>query len=150
MAANYCPQCSKMVSFDTEVEPEEQTEPEIGDVVGDTLMISAQVRVANACEQCSTELTDYTADLEAEFEMPEGHTEHTVELGDAEWERGERTQTTAKNRKTGKDVRIKRARYMKRFYSVTGRVPVNCSCGEHLGDAELTTEWQASSMDVLN
>src|SRR5687767_14393235 len=53
-----CPDCNKFVSFDTEADPETNIDvAEDGAITGD-------VRIANNCQECGTELKEGTFDVD--------------------------------------------------------------------------------------
>jgi hypothetical protein len=142
-AMPYCYGCSAITGKDTEVEPEVQSGPDFDPESGG---ITASVRIANACTDCSSEIEESTFDLEGEVDVTEHQGEgHELTLEDVEWERTDRNQTKDRNGKP-----IKSYRYQRRFYGVSGEAVVSCSCQEEpVGSVVLEDEVQASGMESL-
>lgn len=130
-----CPDCNKFVGND-------QMDPEVEslDVNGD--QITAQVRIANACDQCSTELTE--ASLEMEDDISAELEAHREKCKDAEFT-AEETESERDTKGEGK------GRYMKTFYGAKVSYSVTCSeCDKLVHEGELSDFIQASCMDPLN
>lgn len=129
-----CSSCNKFASL-------EECEPEVSDVsVDDEGHVTAQVRIANACQDCGTELTE--ANLELEADCPEA-AKHVQRKGDHTLE--------AEEESSERDVRTEgKGRYAKTFYGAKITVKVTCSC-EKFSDCtvELVGHEQASAMDLL-
>jgi hypothetical protein len=147
-----CPDCQKFVSFDAEVEPEEQNGPEF-----DGTGVEAEYRRVLTCQECGTELKESMITVMAEVEWGKDTTpadecpgENAVE-GEHEWEiedaSAEATIGTIDRDRHGK--KIKNPRYMKITYGVniSGTVKcANCNAeGTYNGDAAET----ASGFDEL-
>ena len=157
-----CPSCEKFVSYDTEVEPEEESAPEISG----TQVTATYRRVLN-CAECGEELKDATIEFDVELELAEGvteicggteedadeedasgvpaDTEHEWELeGDADVSATERTQTHDRHGKV-----IKNRRYAKTYYGVDFSGEAKCvRCGAKATFSASNDE-QASSFNEL-
>lgn len=130
-----CPDCNKFVSF-------EDGEPEVESIdVDDAGGVTASVRVVDTCAECSTELREYTFELEGEpaFEDGKDHDEHGgMEIEHDDPERTERMSGDAKTP----------FRYRKRFIGVIVHYTVTCECGATY-EGDLADDVQASSMEEL-
>lgn len=100
-----CPDCNRFVSFDTETDPDVQTDPEYTDG-----SVTACVRIHNDCAECGTELTVATFDLEAEVKWAEGFVPddhqgeaHEIEIADG-WEFN-RTDRSEMHDRKGRPIR---------------------------------------------
>jgi hypothetical protein len=62
-----CPSCSKFVSYDTDVEPEEQ-----GDAELDGTSLTVSYRRVLACAECGDELKEATIEVAADIDFPDG------------------------------------------------------------------------------
>jgi hypothetical protein len=62
-----CPSCSKFVSYDTDVDPEEQ-----GDAELDGTGLSASYRRVLCCAECGDELKEATIEVTADLDFPDG------------------------------------------------------------------------------
>jgi len=146
-----CPSCEKFVSYDTEVEPEEDQEPEVTDG-----SVTASYRRVLTCAECGEELKEATIEIEGEVscsepckkqegdDPSEGEPEHEWEITESSANPTERTQTKDRHGR-----QITRSRYMRRFYGVEVNVEMKCSrCGiEH--SQTFDNDEQASSFDEL-
>jgi hypothetical protein len=147
-----CPSCEKFVSYDTEVEPEEQTEPEVTDQT-----VTAEYRRVLTCADCGEELKEATIEIDGEIscDLPCKETKQGKKLGEEEPEHEwtvesssasatERSQTTDRHGRP-----ITRARYMRHFYGVEVTVELKCQkCGtEH--SQTFDNDEQASGFDEL-
>lgn len=132
-----CPDCNKFVPLDTDGDPE--VELEADEVTGE---VTGTVRIVNACQECGTELTESTFDVDVDFPAAEEHMKghedseaHALELEEPSVDRTDRS--TGKGRGT------------KTFYGAEADLTVKCRCGktwtEHWSD-----DIQASHMDSLN
>ena len=137
-----CPDCSKMVSLDTDVEPE------VDDVeVDEDGHVTAHVRITNNCQDCGSELTEATFDLEGYAEIGDHKgDDHELEAEDAGADRTQRSGYYDK--KKGQWVNAF-GRYAKTFYGVSMDVKVTCSCGNLEVLVPMKDEIQASGMDSL-
>lgn len=141
-----CPDCAKMVSYDTEVEPEVTQDPEVVDGT-----VTMTVRRILGCGECGTELKDTELELEMEVQ-PGAHEGDEQAECDHEWELENdpdvsNTERRATHDRHGKPIR--NHRYQRQFYGVEVEGSVKCSkcglAGEFKGDAEE----QASGMSEL-
>jgi hypothetical protein len=143
-----CPDCNKFVG-------NEEQDPEVNstDVDCDG-NVSAEVRIANACTECGTELTEFTFNTDAD--APEEVTRHIEKCHDdenpanLEIEEGTCERTT---RTEGK------GRGARTFYGYTLSYTITCSCGkvadadgnvvdgEFSAEGEISEDVQASGMD---
>lgn len=156
-----CNSCEKFVSYDTEVDPEENEEPTI-----EGLTFTASYRRVLTCADCGDELKgatiDFSVDLDT-FKMPVGDdgeeqdaTDEEIEncggVADAvhEWEMDvtatPTTETVTKDRH-GKP--IKSHRYMKTLYGVQVEGTAKCSKCGLVAVIDDTDSVQASGMDEL-
>jgi hypothetical protein len=132
-----CPDCNKFVPLDVDGDPE--VELEADETTGE---VTGTVRIVNACQECGTELTEATFDVDVEFSGAAEHMEkypedeaHALELEEPTVDRT--------SRYTGK------GRGTKTFYGAEGVLTVRCRCGQ-TWNSPWTDEVQASSMDSLN
>jgi hypothetical protein len=151
-----CPDCNKFVSFDTEVEPEEENEPEI-----DGSTFRASYRRVLQCGECGTDLKSATIELEVDVEItgapndkePEGckrpdDADPDDETPEHEWsfdldvQPTERTQTKDRHGKA-----IKLSRYMRRFYGVSVTGAASCMKCDAEAKIEVEDDQQASGFD---
>lgn len=140
-----CENCSKFVSFDTEVEPEIEDE-QIGGSCDNGYFYTASIRRVLQCADCGTDLKDTTFEIEQEVNVEakcekceDGNHEFSM---DSAVEPTERTQTTDRNGKP-----IKSSRYMKHFYGVSGSVTGTCDHCDIEVNFTFEDESQASSFD---
>ena len=131
-----CPSCEKFVSYDTEVEPEEQSEPEIN---GEQL--TATYRRVLTCGECGEELKDAEIEFDETLTIdePEGakYPDHEdwakcpVTGEEHEWSIDVSASATMDVEKTDRRGRpIKNSRYAKTFYGVELSGTATCSqCG---------------------
>ena len=142
-----CPDCNKFVGMD------DSNEPEVEDVdVDDEGCVTAEVRIANCCSECGTELKEAQFSLEGQVPLatfrghvcPDEKPEEGVEasesmpLLEADEETSERTsRTEGKGRGT------------RTYYGVDIVVRVKCGCGEKSEYVKMSDEVQASGMDEL-
>lgn len=113
-------------------------------------MVNVSVRIVNACQDCSTELTETTFDLEGTVDVGE-HKGEGHELN-AEEESSERISRKGYFKK-GVFV-PKGGRFGKMFYGTSVVVRVSCSCGVEgvgtvVGQVTMEDYCQASSMDSM-
>ena len=135
-----CPDCNKFVAFD-EQEPEVQVIE-----VDEDGHVRVEVRIVNACADCSQELKDATFELEADHEI-EGHKGEGHELS-IEEDGCERTGRSGYFKK-GKFVPAC-GRYAKTFYGVNVAYSISCSCGKLEGvSGTVEDEVQGSGMEEL-
>lgn len=145
-----CPSCEKFVSYDTEVEPEQENEPEVADQ-----SVSATYRRVLTCAECGEELKEAQIEVDGEVscDLPctaqEGDAKgeepaHEWEVTDSSASATERSQTKDRHGRP-----IKRARYMRHFYGVEVEVTLKCvRCGtEHVQTFD--NDEQASGFDEL-
>jgi hypothetical protein len=140
-----CPDCSKFVSFDTETEPEVDSEN-----IDDDGSVSCSVRIVNNCADCGTELTEAVFEMEGNLDSDEWLAEHQGEGHqlEVEVESAERSDRAVTKDRNGKP--IKSARYMKTMYGAEVILAVKCSCGAECEDKiVLQDEIQSSYMDEL-
>jgi len=147
-----CPDCNKFVSLDTDQEPELNVD------VGEDGTINGDVRIANACADCGTELTEYTFDVNTTCEEANAHVQKAREeaetaetAGIDSWPEGTDKPTHELSLENEEAERVERqegkGRGTRTFYGWTGRCTIVCACGEHW-DVELDgDEVQASAMD---
>jgi len=140
-----CNDCNKFVSFDTD------SDPEIDVDVDNEGHVTGSVRIVNTCQDCSSELTEATLNVDMDFaseivehrgEQAEG--DHATLSVDHDG--GSRTDRTENKDRNGKI--IKQSRYMKRFYGAEATITVECACGEKF-EQGWSDEVQASGMDEL-
>lgn len=140
-----CPDCSKMVSFDTDMEPEEQDAVEVG---SDGTITAGSYRRMLGCAECGTELKESTLEINGQqLEVPEkckDGEEHDWEVEDASVSATERTQSKDRNGKP-----IKSARYAKRFYGIEVQVKAKCAHCEAVAEGTFSADEQASSFEEL-
>ena len=144
-----CSNCNKFVPYDTEVDPEEESEPEVTDQ-----NVTATYRRVLTCGECGEELKEATIEIEGEISCDKPCGEHEPapgtasdkELGNSEaeheWEI-ESCTATATERSEG------RGRGLKTFYGVAVEIELKCTaCGaEHTQSFD--GDEQASSFDEL-
>lgn len=126
-----CNQCNKFVGV-------EEADPEVNSLEIDSDgRVSAEVRIANNCPECSSEMKEASFDVDLEADIEDGHVgveghELSVEEGSLE-----RTQ-----RSTGK------GRGTRTFYGFELTATITCSCGKlEATDVVLSDDIQASGMD---
>ncbi len=135
-----CPDCNKFVGLDTEAEPEVDLDVDL-----ETGEVTGSVRIMNACQDCGTELTEATFDVDEEFPEAEEHLKkyadpdagdekHELEMEDA-LSRDERSQGKGRGTRT--------------FYGALGTITVKCSCNKSWSK-DWSDEVQASHMDELS
>ncbi len=154
-----CPQCNKFVSYDTDVEPEEESQ----DVEGTTF--TGSYRRVLQCGDCGEDLKELTIEVEHDFSGDVVETEASKEEADKVDEKSAdkaskphehefEIESCAVSATTGSVTKdrhgrpITRARYMATLYGVECAVEVKCECG---ATAEFTAEAseRASSFDEL-
>lgn len=132
-----CSNCQRFVSIDEDEPTPEATLNEVEHVDGDAL-ISGEIRIANACAECQTELAEYTFELETAITvMHEGYTDECEMQASGDLQR---------------DMKYEgRGRGMKTFYGYTGPISVSCEThgGKEVGEKECSDYVQASGMDSL-
>lgn len=137
-----CPDCNKMVSYDTEVEPEEQDEP----TVTEDGHLTASYRRVLTCADCGTELKEslFEFDLDLVFDPPlSAECEH-------EWEvdvSASPTEDVQRIDRRGKP--ITNPRYQARLYGVELSGSVKCTACNGSAEVSVSDTVQASSMDEL-
>lgn len=131
-----CNDCNKFVGLDLG-DAEVQSGPDI-DESGN---ITCEARIVRNCAECGTELKEANFSLEGQMDV-EGHTGEGHEL------EAEETSSEATERQDGKPGTP--SRYRRSFFGINVDVAVKCSCGESLGNVQLTDEVQASGMDELS
>ena len=156
-----CPDCQKFVSF-------EEQDPDVESVDLNDGTVTADVRIVNACAECSTELTEASFSMETTVALaadtdktvPEEITDllaaHKCEKKDKDDEPSFSTEDESSERtqrqgyfKGGKFV-PKYGRYGKSFYGASIEVSIKCEhCDEVVAHATLNDEVQASGMDSL-
>ena len=138
-----CPDCNKMVSYDTEMEPEEQDEPKLE---GETF--TAEYRRVLGCADCGTELKEATLEFDDTIEVPLNDTCPTPE--DHEWELDvSPSPTEGRIDVDRRGKKITNPRYMKTTYgvSVSGKATCTKCKAEVTIEAEMSET--ASAMDEL-
>lgn len=154
-----CPDCNKFVSYDVDVEPEEEQQ----DVTGTTF--TATYRRTLTCQDCGTELKEGSIDLEYNFEAdiqeatdasepknsgtakPEH--EHEWEIEECYVEATTDTKTTCVVK--GKVKKITNPRYMTQLYGVSCDVTLKCGhdgC-ESTVNFTVSDTLEASGMDEM-
>ena len=131
-----CPDCNKFVPYDTEVDPEENNEPEF-----DGVEFRGEYRRVLNCEECGLELK--AADLEvAASELEE---ESLKDGCEHEWEvEAEATPGTKVIDTDRYGRKIKYRRYMRTEYGV--EVSFSATCSKCNGQVTATGEaWVAAS-----
>jgi DNA-directed RNA polymerase subunit RPC12/RpoP len=140
-----CPDCGKFVPYDTEVEPEENQEPEVRD---DGELTASYDRILN-CEECGTELKRATIEFSAEV-VPErdrlcdnaDHEAHDWDVSGLSAEPSTGAQTTDRKGKP-----ITNPRYITTLYGVELGGTIKCSqCGLTI-EVALSESVAASAMD---
>ncbi len=137
-----CPDCAKMVSYDTEVEPGEQDALSVEDKV-----VQGSYRRTLNCANCGTELKEMVFEFNEPIEVPETCSDpngHALDVHDASAEPTDRMQD--KDRK-GKP--IKNVRYMKHLYGVTITATVKCEHCEYTEEIAAMQEAAGSEFDEL-
>lgn len=151
-----CPDCNKFAAYDTEQEPEVNSEEFDGE------RFTAEVTRTLTCESCSTELKSYTFEIEVDAKIEEPEEDEKKpdammeddELEDVEehvheWEVTAEAQPLMRTITKDRHGRpIKRARYMKTEYGVEVEFSAECECGAKAA-ASAEDYVQASSMDEL-
>lgn len=124
------PDCNRFVSND-----EQDPEVESLECDGDG-QVTAEVRIVNACAECSTELAEANFSPEVDLEAFAGHSGdgHDVTVDEGDTERTSRT--------TGK------GRGARTFYGFRVSFDVTCTCGA-TASGEMSDDVQASAMDSL-
>lgn len=141
-----CPQCPQFTSKDTDAEPEANFEiDEDGTVSGD-------VRIANLCADCSTELEEanFTVEIDLTSEVAEHkaayHPKKSMDL-DVDADVG-RTDETKRTDRRGKP--IKNPRYWRRYYGIQVNATVRCvTCSEDIASGTFEDSIQASGMEWI-
>lgn len=145
-----CPDCSRMVSYDTEVEPEVTNDPSVEDGT-----VTVEVKRVLTCAECGTELkeTEFSVDVDVSGAMGEcdkAPLEEDGSKGEHDWEVEVDAQpTTGVINKDRKGRTITNPRYMTTTYGVDITATLTCAhCGEHV-EFIASDETPASSMDEL-
>jgi hypothetical protein len=146
-----CSSCNKFVS------PEIENEPESDSVeVAEDGTVTGSVRIHNDCPDCSTELSEYTFDIEAGLPSDVDIEEHQGEGHELSVEVTSESRTDRYENKTPKGAVIRNPRYQKHMYGVEMEFEVTCSCGKGgpnddgvLYSVAWEDEVQASGMDSL-
>lgn len=139
-----CPDCNKFVSYDTEQDPEVESE----DVDGEGTF-TASIRRVLTCGECGADLKETTFDIEQSADVPakceknDGGA-HDFSVLECSASPTERTQTKDRHGKP-----IKSARYMKHFYGIEGEAQIKCDHCDHEVTVQFSDEAQASSFDEL-
>lgn len=122
-----CNNCNKFVSQD-------EGDPELSNEEISEGHVTAECRIVQNCQECSTELKDYTFNIELstkEFNKCKGD-EHDIEV--------EFSEPASTSRIEGKGRRFRT------FYGATAECHVKCSCGKE-ENLEWSDECQASDME---
>lgn len=142
-----CDQCNKFVSFDTESDPEVESETMQG------TNAEVEVRITNNCAECGQEMKEARFQFEYDFseEIKAHHEASQEKCGNAEVSLSvEATRTDRRQTKDRYGKPIARARYQKQFYGVDVTLTINCDvCDQEIAKVNLNDEMQASSMDEL-
>jgi hypothetical protein len=149
-----CPDCAKFVGYDTEQEPELESE-QVDGTLADGYTFSASVRRVLACAECGNELKESSFDIEIELKSEELKAKcpkadedadgaHTLEVTDYSVSATERTETKDRHGKP-----IKSARYMKTFYGFEGEATVTCEGCELEEIVHFEDESQASFFEEV-
>jgi hypothetical protein len=145
-----CPNCNKFVPFDTEVEPEEESQ-EVDDMT-----FKASYRRVLQCGECGEDLKEATLEVEYDFSKdvqdeeeegkPKQH-EHEFEIESCEVEPTTGAVTKDRNGRT-----IRSSRYMKTLYGVKCSVEVKCGVEGCEAQASFDCEQdeQASAFEELS
>lgn len=142
-----CPDCNKFVAFDTDTDPEVNSQ----DVDADGV-VEVEVRIVNTCAECGTELKEatlnVTIDLAQEIAVHYEDNPKCKEAAslsvDVSVTRTDRRQTTDRHGK-----KITNPRYQKQFYGADVEATVTCdTCKEEFTRNE-GDEVQASGMEEL-
>ena len=124
-----CGSCNKFVSI-------EIGEPDVQDLQVSGTEVSTTIRLTKNCAECSTELADYTFEIETSNEELDTHNREECSLDVEEVSVENTTRTEGKNRGT------------KTFYGVTLEFNVTCTCqDESVYSGILKDEIQASAME---
>lgn len=146
-----CPDCNKFVPYDTEAEPEvnsEEVQHEIKDGVG-SAEVQIEVRRVLPCEECGTELKDSTFNVEHSIEdacacvdLDSGEPEeYTLDI---------EVSPTVNVKNTDRHGKpIKNPRYMKTMYGVEIHATVTCQGCNKTWEFNHDDELEASSFDEL-
>jgi hypothetical protein len=126
-----CPDCNKFVSYE-EQEPEVTIEVDGGAITG-------TARIVNACQDCGTELTEFTFEVSQEIEDADAHEGDSHEMS---------VETSLEERTTRTEGRGRKPRT---FYGFSCHYTVACSCtpGKEVESGEITDDCQASEMESL-
>lgn len=134
-----CPDCNKFVAND-----EQEPEVESLEIDADG-MVTASVRVVNACAECGTELTEATLEMEEDHR---GDVEtHECSGGLSKEDRELSVEEISADRDSKTEGR---GRGLRTFYGATVDYNINCSCGDQVCTGQASEFIQASSMDPLN
>ncbi len=134
-----CPDCSKFVSYDAEVEPE------IDVSVADDGTITGTCRIVNNCAECGTELKEASFDIS---ESVDGHDEEACD-GNLSVEVENESRVDEMQTKDRKGRTIKNFRYMKHLYGAEATFAVACDKCDFEGEVAWKDTIEASSMDEL-
>jgi hypothetical protein len=141
-----CGDCIKFVSFDTDVDTEEEGSPEVS---GDNF--TASFRRVLTCAECGTELKESTIEIEHDFagdiaeeKKCSNEDGHSFEVESCE--ASPTTETVTKDRH-GKP--IKSSRYMKTLYGVEAAVTLKCEHCDATVEFTASESMQASSFEEL-
>lgn len=128
-----CNDCNRFV-------PLEELDPEVNDLeVSVDGLVSASVRIVNACADCGTELREAALDLEADLAVElaghlGGDVQHKLSVEELAAERTDRTEGKGHGTRT--------------YYGARVEFKVTCSCDPAFGAAgDFDDEVQASAMD---
>lgn len=152
-----CPDCSKFVSFDTEVDPEEEDSPEL-----DGLAFHASYRRVLTCQDCGTELKESSLSVDGDLAVvkdAEGnevkeHPEVCPKSPDMpavhDWTLDVDAQPTTGVIDTDRrGKKIKLARYMKTTYGVEVTGTAKCELCGYTAEIAFTAEESASGFDEM-
>lgn len=148
-----CPDCNKFVPYNTEEEPEVDSEE-----VSETTF-TCSIRRGLTCGECGTDLKENTFEVEKDFadQIDKEHAKCTKDDdgNDAEGEHEFEVEEVTVEPTTGvidtdrNGKKIKSARYMKTTYGFEGNVVIKCSKCEHTIEFEISDEESASSFEEL-
>lgn len=124
-----CNDCNRFVGYD-------EQDPEVNDIqIDESGVVTVEVRIANACDQCGTELKEATFNLEADMSAEcEGHTQDTIpepKEGEEPVEHElsvEECSSERTSRSDGKEGTP--SRYRRTYYGVRVEFEIHCSCGK--------------------
>ena len=138
-----CPSCEKFVPYDTEVDPEVTSDPEVS---GNTVQM--EVRRVLSCGECGEELKEANLSMEADITTDEPCKEGEEHEWDVEGSPDvSNTERSEMHDRHGRP--IKSARYRRTYYGAEATVDVKCTKCDHTVQVQLQGEEQASGMDEL-